>query len=70
MRSLSDFVHFWRGVPGWAPPRAAKILGPFRETSQVVGVEGGGFVMGGQDPRAYVSPSHPPYGLSFFHVVQ
>ena len=69
MCSLSDFVHFRRGVPGWGPPRAAKILGAFRETSQVLGVEGGGFGMGGGDPWAYVSPSHPPNGLIFFHVL-
>ena len=40
-------------------------LGAFRETAQVLGVEGGGFGMGGGDPRAYVSPSHPPNGLIF-----
>ena len=45
-------------------------LGAFRETTQALAVEGGGFGMGGGDPRAYVSPSHPPNGLIFFHVLQ
>ena len=35
-------------------------LGAFRETAQVLAVEGGGFGMAGGDPRSHVSASHLP----------
>ena len=40
-------------------------LGAFRQTAQALAVEGGGFGMGGGDPRSYVSPSHLPNSLIF-----
>ena len=45
-------------------------LGAFWETARALGVEGGGFGMGGGDPWSYVSPSHPPNSLIFFHRPQ
>ena len=63
------FVVGFRSFLVWGaragPHTRYRKLGAFRETAQVLGVEGGGFGMGGGDPRAHVSPSHPPNGPIF-----
>ena len=41
-------------------------LGAIRQTAQVLDVEGGGFGMGGGDPRSHVSALHPPNVPIFF----
>ena len=64
VRCRISFI-FGVGFPGGAPTRCQK-LRAFHETAQVLGVEGGGFGMGRGDPRAHVSPSHPPNGPIFF----
>ena len=68
------FVVGFRSFLAWGarvgPHTRCQKLGAFRETSQVLGLEGGGYDMGGGDPRVYVSPSHPPNGLIFFLVLQ
>ena len=66
MRSVSDSVHFWRGVSGWGHTRAGKSWDTFCDCDQVLHVEGTGFGMSGRDPQEHVSSSHPSNGLRFF----
>ena len=60
------FRSFWPWGARVGPHTRWQKLGAFRETAQVLAVEGGGFGMAGGDPRSHVSASHPPNVPNFF----
>ena len=60
------FRSFWPWGARVGPHTRRQKLGAFRETAQVLVVEGGGFGMAGGDPRSHVSASHPPNVPNFF----
>ena len=60
------FHSFWAwGAWVWPHTRSQK-LGAYRETAEVLAVQGGGFGMAGGDLRSHVSALHPPNVPNFF----
>ena len=55
-----EFRLLWPWSAWVGPQTCWQKLGAFRETTQVLAVEGGCFGMAGGDPRSHVSASHPP----------
>ena len=63
---IVGFHSFWPWGARVGPHTRWKKLGSFRETTQVLAVEGGSFGMAAGDPRSHVSASQPPNVPNFF----